>query len=74
MCAVTRVLYIFSREWIVIDLNIRQWFSCKLLRTPDCLRTGVSVFVDEYSKWGTALPARQMSLAESVTRKQTKYF
>eukprot|EP00798_Chlamydomonas_sp_ICE-L_P015870 gene15870-22000_t len=35
---------------------------------------GVSVFVDEYSKWGTALPEKNMTLKESEARKTTKYF
>lgn len=35
---------------------------------------GVSVFVDEYAKWGKVLPERNMSLGESVSRQQTKYF
>lgn len=33
---------------------------------------GVSVFADEYGKWGTALQG--MALQETVNRKQTKYF
>ena len=33
---------------------------------------GVSVFVDEYAKWGTKLEG--MPLTESVRKAQTKYF
>ncbi|GLC35629.1 hypothetical protein PLESTB_000186500 [Pleodorina starrii] len=33
---------------------------------------GVSVFVDEYSKWGTAL--KGVPLDETASKKQTKYF
>ncbi|KAG2500636.1 hypothetical protein HYH03_001403 [Edaphochlamys debaryana] len=33
---------------------------------------GVSVFVDEYATWGTAI--KGMPLTETVDRKQTKYF
>ncbi|GIL75255.1 hypothetical protein Vretimale_7914 [Volvox reticuliferus] len=33
---------------------------------------GVSVFVDEYAKWGTAL--KGMPLDETVSKKQSKYF
>lgn len=35
---------------------------------------GVSVFVDEYAKWGTVLPEKNMSLSESVSKKTSKYF
>lgn len=50
------------------------WYGTWLY--PPCLQAGsvygVSVFADEYGKWGTALQG--MALQETVNRKQTKYF